>query len=451
MKEDPERLAGIEAGIDVKWTLVGALRCLLDLFSFEYCLSTQRESASGVSRFPLMIRSLFISVAIALQLSAEEPRFQHHFVDQTLPQNERLQGDYGLTALVDIDHDGDLDFVVGGRQPRPERLYWFEFQRADKWVRHDVGNSYQSDVGLAALDVDGNGWVDLVCSGVWFRNPGNPREGKWERYEFAKNAAGAHDIVAADIDTDGRLDLVVMSDATKALNALCWFKIASDPKQLWERHDIGPGIHGAVSPAGIGDVNGDGHLDVVRGDTWFENKNGQGLEWIAHQNIPMGRKGPFGVCVRAAFADVDGNGRKAIVICDADIGDSKIVILRNPDGKGETWTKQELPQSFPYGSLHSLSVADFNGDGRLDIVSNEQEELLPVGRKNPRWILWENQGDQKYTERIILDGKLGGHELQTGDVDGDGDIDIVSKAWGCLPWNALDGKMHVDFLENLSR
>jgi hypothetical protein len=349
---------------------------------------------------------------------------------------------------VDLDHDGDLDFVAGGRQPAPDRLYWFEYQAADRWVRHDVGTGYQSDVGLAALDVDGDGWMDLVCSGVWFRNSGKPREGTWERIEFAKKAGGAHDIVAADMDGDGRRDIVMMSDATKPLNALCWFRIPADPRQPWERHDIGPGIHGGITPAGVGDINGDGYPDVVRGDTWFENKKGKGLEWVAHPNISMGRKGPFGVCVRTAMADIDGDGRKAIVMCDADIELSKVVILRSPD-KGASWTKQELPQSFPCGSLHALAVADFNKDGRLDIVCNEQEELLPQGRQNPRWILWENLGDRKFAERILLDTKLGGHELQAGDVDGDGDIDIVSKAWGCLPWNGLGGKMHVDFLENL--
>jgi hypothetical protein len=374
----------------------------------------------------ILIATMFVTATASL---ADDFHFQHHFIDKTLPQNDRLQGDYGLTALVDIDRDGDLDFVVGGRQPAPDRLYWFEFQGADKWVRHDVGTGYQSDVGLAALDVDG----------------------KWERFEFAKKAAGAHDIVAADIDGDGRKDIVMMSDSNKPLNALCWFKIPADPRQLWERHDIGPGIHGAIAPAGVADINGDGHIDVVRGDTWFENKDGKGLEWVAHKNIPMGRNGPFGVCVRTAIADMDGNGKQCIVMSDADITDSKIVILRNPDGKGQTWVKQELPQSFRYGSLHSLAVADFNGDGRLDIVSNEQEELLPQGRENPRWILWENLGGGKYAEHILLDSKLGGHELQVGDVDGDGDIDIVSKAWGCLPWNGIGGKMHVDFLENKTR
>lgn len=394
-----------------------------------------------------------LSLPIALAASAAEPKFEHHLIDQTLPQNDRLQGSYGLTALADLDRDGDLDYVVGGRQPGPERLYWYEYQGPTKWVRHDVGTGYLSDVGLAALDVDGDGWADLVCSGVWFRNPGDAaraRSEKWERIEFATDVRGAHDVVAADVDGDGRKDVVMMGDARTKLNALCWYKIPADPRQAWERHDIGPGVHGAIAPAGVADVNGDGKADVVRGDTWFENKDGKGLEWAAHVNIPMGRKGPFGVCVRAAVVDVDGSGQTAIVMCDADIAESKMVILRTAD-KGQTWTKQELPQSFPYGSLHSLAVADFNGDGRLDIVSNEQEELLPPGRKNPRWVMWENLGGGKFAERILLDTKLGGHELQAGDVDGDGDVDIVSKPWGALGWNGAGGKIHVDYLENKAK
>jgi hypothetical protein len=80
---------------------------------------------------------------------------------------------------------------------------------------------------------------------------------------------------------------------------------------------------------------------------------------------------------------------------------------------------------------------------------NEQEELLPSGRENPRWVIWENSGGNKFAERIALDTKLGGHELQVGDVDNDGAIDIVSKPWGPRPWNGNGGKMHVDFLRNL--
>ena len=395
---------------------------------------------------------LFWTAAAAMSLHsaiAADFKFQHHFITRELPISERGSGDYGLTALVDLDRDGDLDFVLGGRGSRPSQLYWFEFQTPNRWVQHTVGTNYLSDVGLAPLDVDRDGWTDLVCSGVWYRNTGKPRETSFERFAFDENAAGAHDILIADIHGDSKPDVVLMGDERTKLNALCWYSIPSNPKQLWPRHHVGAPVHGAITPRGIDDLDGDGDLDVVRADTWFENKDGKGREWTAHQNIPMGRKGPFGVCVRTAIVDMDGDGKKEIVIADADITDCKVAVLKNVDGNGGNWLKVELPRSFVYGSLHALAVADFNGDSRPDIAVNEQEELLPTTRENPRWVIWENLGGNKFTERIVLDTKLGGHELQAGDVDNDGDIDIVSKPWGPRPWNGNDGKMHVDFLENV--
>jgi hypothetical protein len=339
--------------------------------------------------------------------------------------------------------------VLGGRPAQPSVLYWFEFQARDKWVQHVVGSNYLSDVGVAALDVDRDGWLDLVCSGVWYRNGG--KSGKFERFTFDTNGAGAHDILAADMDGDGKSDIVMMGDGRTRLNALCWYSIPADPRSAWTRHHIGPPVHGAITPGGVLDIDGDGDLDVARANTWFENKDGKGTAWGAHENIPMGRTGPYGVCVRTAAVDMDGDGRKELVICDADITGSKVAVLRNGDGKGGAWVKTDVPQSLTYGSLHALAVADLNGDGKPDIVSNEQEELLLAGRENSRWVVWENLGNLSFTEHIILDSKLGGHELQTGDVDNDGDIDICSKPWGPRPWNGNSGKMHVDFLENRLR
>src|SRR5438874_716551 len=80
-----------------------------------------------------------------------------------------------------------------------------------------------------------------------------------------------------------------------------------------------------------------------------------------------------------------------------------------------------------------------------------RRNFLPAGRENPRWIVWENLGGLKFREHVILDANLGGHELQVGDVDRDGDIDICSKPWGPGAWNGNGGKIHVDFLENLQK
>jgi FG-GAP-like repeat len=415
-------------------------------------LSQRSDKILSMQSRTLWKLTLIVAIVwMVVQARGADFQFRHHFIDRTLPVTDKLVGDYGLTALVDLDRDGDLDFILGGRPSNPSQLYWFEYQAPDRWTRHLVGTNYLSDVGLAALDVDGDGWTDLVCSGVWFLNPGKPRELPFERIMFDEKAAGAHDILVADIDGDGKPDVVMMGDERTKLNSLCWYSIPPDPRQPWVRHFIGPSVHGAITPGGVADLDGDGDLDIIRADTWFENKDSKGREWVAHKNIPMGRKGPFGVCVRTAVADLDGDGKPEIIIADSDIEDSKVAVLKNADGKGGQWNKMELPQSFTYGSLHALAVADFNGDGRPDILVNEQEELLPSGRENPRWIIWENLGGNRFAEHIILDSKLGGHELQVGDVDGDGDIDICSKAWGPRPWNGNGGKMHVDFLENLWR
>src|SRR5262249_35150501 len=194
-----------------------------------------------------MLRRMFSTVLVpcigllsAGTLFSADFQFRHHFMSSELPVREKTVGDYGLTALVDLDGDGDLDFVLGGRPFNPSRLYWFEFQGHDRWVQHLVGTNFLSDVGLAPLDVDGDGWIDLVCSGVWYRNTGHPREQPFERLVFDDNAAGAHDIVIADIDGDGKPDVVMMGDERTKLNALCWYSIASDVRKPWTRHFIGP-------------------------------------------------------------------------------------------------------------------------------------------------------------------------------------------------------------------
>jgi hypothetical protein len=58
--------------------------------------------------------------------------------------------------------------------------------------------------------------------------------------------------------------------------------------------------------------------------------------------------------------------------------------------------------------------------------------------------VWENLGEGKFAERVLLDKRLGGHELQVGDVDSDVEIDIVSKPWSAAPCNGACGKIHVD-------
>ena len=187
----------------------------------------------------------------------------------------------------------------------------------------------------------------------------------WEPFE----SAGVF-----DVDGDGVLDIVSGAFWYRGPKFVDKFLLADDMRRYEDWYDDFSTI-----PM---DIAGNGRLDFITGGwwgnnlRWRENPGKNGALWPEHilaDNI--------GNIETTRAWDIDGDGQAQVVMADADIEDSKVTILRHE--KGQHWTRQDLPQSFPYGSLHSLAVADFNGDGRLDILVNEQEELLPAGRQNP--------------------------------------------------------------------
>jgi hypothetical protein len=384
-------------------------------------------------------RALCLLSACGLSVaSAGELKFRHHFIDRDLPGDS-----YGQTCLVDVDKDGNLDFITGGKD-REKTIYWFQYRAADDWVRHVLGKEQPSDVGGTAMDVDGDGWVDHVSGGAWYRNSGRPREEGFERVVFDAQLSAVHDLVVADLDADGRLDVITMSDK----NNLRWYAIPNDPRQTWERHDIGPGVHAG---AAVGDIDGDGDLDVARSNAWFENKHGKAAKWVEH-GIPFGvEKPPYPLATRCVVVDIDKDGRNDLVMTENEIRAGKIAWLRNVDGKGTEWRVKELAAGdrAPRGAYHSLAVADFDQDGDADIFTVEMEWI--AGARPPRWFIWENVDGkgEDFVERVIVDAGLGGHEAVAADVDGDGDIDICSKLWRPRKDNANEGRNHADFLENL--
>ncbi len=172
--------------------------------------------------FAVIVALMFLSSALpGAPGSAAAGEFQFRIHEIARPGGNS----FGQTSLVDLDRDGDLDFISG--QSRGGSLFWFEQRSPEDWVTHRLGEGAKTDVGGIAFDVDGDGWIDQVSGGVWYRNPGHPREAPFERYETG--AIPTHDNLIGDVDGDGRGDLISLEDD----RGVFWYRIPEDPTDSW--------------------------------------------------------------------------------------------------------------------------------------------------------------------------------------------------------------------------
>lgn len=337
----------------------------------------------------------------------------------------------GQTSLVDVDNDNDLDWVFG----RFGDMYWYEYKSADEWDLHEMGNGARTDVGGCPADINKDGWTDFVVGDSWYENPGNPRSEKFVLHR--KNMISCHDNIFLDIDGDGIKDIVSLSNEPDH-PVLAWYKIPKNYTENWDYHKIGKGIHGGSAPKGYGDLDSDGDPDIVRGNAWFENQDGKGGKWVIHETfVPPGgnRSGKFGLALRTWVEDMDGDNDPDIVMAEADTEDGRVFWFENQN-KTENFIFHPISASSTEQDFHSLALADFDGDGDLDVCSGGG----PLSQEIHKLFIWENlsRDAAQWKEHVILEGKRI-HELMAADVDGDGDVDICTK-----PWN---GGLHI-YLEN---
>ncbi len=350
-------------------------------------------------------------IIVSISLFCQFPEFKYYEIGKT---NEEL---LGQSSLVDMDKDNDLDFVVGSSGGS---VWWFEFQDAEKWIKHKIGDLCLTDKGGVTIDVDGDGWLDHVAGGTWYRNTGNPAN-EFERYE--NGVIYAYDLIAGDINGDDKQDIVAMSEQ----EGIFWYSIPENPKKKWKKTQIGDGIPGGIYPYGIADMDNDGDNDVVRSNLWYENVNGDGKKWEIHRTISyVESQGEFANSSRILVIDWDKDGDVDLVQTDANNPNGKLAWHANKDGKGINWFTHSIAIETNQ-DLHSLCVADFDNDGDLDVFSGAGPK---TGDLYKRGFIWENtdgKGLSWEAHEILF--KKENFDAVAADVDGDGDIDICSKPW----------------------
>ena len=349
-------------------------------------------------------------------------RFNIHLVDG---------GASETAAFADLNNDRRLDIVSSDA--------WYE---APAWTKHKIrdvnwNGQYVDNFTDVPLDVDGDGFVDVVQFAyfanniVWMKNPGKAG-GAWTASEIDKGFPTEF-AQLVDLDNDGKArELLPQFDRPAA--PLIWFDLQGGTwiKHVVSDHSYGHGI-------GAGDINGDGRNDILTPQGWFEApaKAAQGA-WTFHatdwNQRPIAAAGMTARPAPSQFGfmhvlDVNADGRRDVV---TGMGHDYGVCWfeQNADG---TWTQRVIDST--WSQAHAPVLADLNGDGQLDLIAGKRfmahngsdpGEREPIGlywyefRPGPRGVIWT---------RHIVDygGRMGGGmQTDVKDMDGDGDLDLVS-------------------------
>ncbi len=399
------------------------------------------------------------------------------------PSRHILEVDGGGIALLDFDNDGDLDLFVanGATLERPEegagsRLWANRGDGSFEDVTAQAGITLRRwAMGVAVGDYDGDGSDDLyvTCFGpdVLLRNETAPGAGP--RFREVTREAGLGDTrwstsaAWGDLDLDGDLDLYVANylkfDVAKPPPRDGMFqgvRVMLGPTGLEPQHDVlyqnlgdgrfrdvtrEAGIVERTPGYGLGvrmfDYDLDGKLDIYvgndsTGNFLFKNLGGMKFQDVAvRAGVATNGDGATQATMGIALGDVDGNGRADLFTTNFS-HDTNTLQLSLADGYFDDRTSQ-----YGLGLVSrpflgwGAGLFDFDSDGDEDLWianghvypeatyegmgSDYEQTLLLFERRGPRFErVAEAAGE-------IFRRPLRGRAATFGDVDGDGDVDVV--------------------------
>jgi hypothetical protein len=368
---------------------------------------------------------------LAEQAAGTDPNAADSDADGLLDGEEIGTGTFGaqriLTTLADDAHsvfaadlDGDGDVDVVSASLNDDEIAWHENANgAGKFgPRQLISTLADGALSAFAADVDGDGDLDVLSASsfddeiAWYENLDGA--GSFGAQQVISTLAdGAEAVFAADIDGDGVVDAL---SASFNDDKIAWYQNQGgigtfEPQQVISTLADGPRSVFAA------DIDGDGDADVLSASfndgeiAWYENTDGAG-SFAAQQVISTLAVGAISVVA----ADVDGDGDADVLSASA--LDSKIAWYENTDGAG-TFAAQEVISTLANGST-SVFAADVDGDGDTDVLSasfNDDE------------IAWYENTDGAGTfaaQQVISTLANGAYSVFGTDVDGDGDLDVLS-------------------------
>jgi len=328
---------------------------------------------------------------------------------------------------ADMDGDGDMDIVSSSDDWNTGKIKWHENDgSADPTLTSENIQAF-SGIGIVAVfaaDMDGDGDMDIVSASEipgtigWSENDGAV-DPTWSSRSSIANVSNVESVFAADMDADGDMDILTTSWYNSKLD---WYENDGATDPTWSKANIGSG--GGPKSVFAADMDGDGDMDIAaafaenNSIAWYENDGATDPTWTVAV-IATNAEWASSVYV----ADMDGDGDMDIVSGSED--DDTIAWYENDGATDPTFAAVDVFKSDDYVSPISVSAADMDGDGDMDIVTISSFTLS--------WFANDGATDPTWTGTDILD-EYGFRSIFLADMDKDGDTDIVSSTSSKISW-----------------
>ena len=354
------------------------------------------------------------------------------------------------SGAADFNRDGILDIVSG-----PYIYYGPDYTKyREMYLAQTVNPStgFASDAWMDfPADFTGDGWPDVVTVSYGGAHGGiflyvNPKgeNRRWAKYKVVDDVQ-SEIAVMRDVDGDGKPEIVYMGDGQVRYAK----PDPANPTGPWIVHNVSEKGYGTAHGIGVGDINGDGRMDILNAYGWWEQPapGSKQETWTYHPEV-FGRygRGIMGGSVMAVY-DVNGDGL------------NDVVTVLNPHGWGMAWFEQKRDSNghisfvkhmimddfstknaggVVFSEPHGTTYADVDGDGIPDFIvgkrywSHLDTYLDPDPYGQPVLYVYRTVRDPKAPGGArfvpeLIDSHTGvGSDVLAVDLNKDGAMDIVT-------------------------